>query len=81
MALDKWWNRPPTLAQSHAAIVVCQARRPARDLLRLVTICELCLDAEGEECHTPGCLFWMQSVPDQMCPGWRDLYPLANEEG
>lgn len=27
-------------------------------------ICDWCLVAKGKECHTPGCLFWMQDVPD-----------------
>ena len=26
-------------------------------------ICNFCLDGVGGECHTPGCLFWMQDAP------------------
>ena len=29
-----------------------------------VAICSPCLDGEGGECHTPGCLFWMCSAPN-----------------
>lgn len=29
-----------------------------------VTICSACLDGEGGECHTPGCLFWLNRAPD-----------------
>lgn len=28
-----------------------------------VTICELCLDGKGGECHTPGCVFWCCPAP------------------
>ena len=44
------------------------ARRGGRvvtGLLRVtLDICRSCLDGYGTECHTPGCAFWMQSVPD-----------------
>lgn len=28
------------------------------------TICSLCLDGEGGECHTPGCILWLNRAPD-----------------
>lgn len=28
-------------------------------------ICSACLDGEGDECHTPGCAFWMQAPPSR----------------
>lgn len=30
-----------------------------------VTICALCLDGVGGECHVPGCAFWMDDAPAQ----------------
>lgn len=27
-------------------------------------ICSACLDGEGGECHTPGCVFWINRAPD-----------------
>lgn len=27
-------------------------------------ICELCMKGAGGECHTPGCLFWINRAPD-----------------
>lgn len=29
-----------------------------------LTLCELCLDGKGGECHTPGCALWMNRSPD-----------------
>ncbi len=29
-----------------------------------IYICEACLDGEGGECHTPGCMFWVRRAPD-----------------
>jgi hypothetical protein len=26
-------------------------------------LCDLCLDGEGDECHTPGCSLWIHDVP------------------
>lgn len=26
-------------------------------------VCRFCLDAIGDECHTPGCMFWCQPAP------------------
>lgn len=26
--------------------------------------CKACLDGKGGECHTPGCVFWMNRAPD-----------------
>lgn len=28
------------------------------------TACSACLDGEGGECHTPGCVFWLMRAPD-----------------
>lgn len=28
------------------------------------TICAACLDGEGGECHTPGCIMWLNRAPD-----------------
>lgn len=33
------------------------------DLKRVeLTICQPCLDGDGDECHTPGCALWMHRV-------------------
>jgi len=29
-----------------------------------LTMCSLCLDGKGGECHTPGCALWMNRAPD-----------------
>lgn len=29
-----------------------------------VLICSLCLDGAGGECHTPGCVMWLNRAPD-----------------
>jgi hypothetical protein len=29
-----------------------------------LTICDLCLDGAGGECHTPGCALWLNRAPD-----------------
>lgn len=29
-----------------------------------INVCAACLDGEGGECHTPGCLFWIVRAPD-----------------
>lgn len=29
-----------------------------------LTLCELCLDGAGGECHTPGCALWINRAPD-----------------
>lgn len=28
----------------------------------VITVCQRCLDGEGDECHTPGCALWMHRV-------------------
>ncbi len=33
-------------------------------ILDNVRICESCVNGEGEECHTPGCLLNLQDVPN-----------------
>lgn len=27
-------------------------------------VCEACIERRGDECHTPGCTFWLHSVAD-----------------
>jgi hypothetical protein len=27
-----------------------------------ITICEPCLNGEGQECHTPGCAMWLHRI-------------------
>lgn len=34
----------------------------------LINICSACLNGEGEECHTPGCIFRMDDVPNPIDP-------------
>lgn len=29
-----------------------------------LTLCSLCLDGAGGECHTPGCALWLNRAPD-----------------
>jgi hypothetical protein len=29
-----------------------------------LTICDLCLDGAGGECHVPGCAMWISAAPD-----------------
>lgn len=29
-----------------------------------IPICSACLDGEGGECHTPGCILWINRAPD-----------------
>lgn len=29
-----------------------------------LTLCSLCLDGAGGECHTPGCALWINRAPD-----------------
>ena len=40
---------------------------PPRPPLRRVEmdVCADCLAAAGEECHQPGCAFWMRPVPTE----------------
>lgn len=41
---------------------------PSEPVLQFVTgtvpICSACLDGEGGECHTPGCILWISRAPD-----------------
>lgn len=30
----------------------------------VLTLCNLCLDGKGGECHVPGCALWMSTAPD-----------------
>jgi hypothetical protein len=43
-----------------------------------VTICNLCLNGEEGECHTPGCVFWVCPAPNAE-QAWRLLQ--ASTEG
>jgi hypothetical protein len=29
------------------------------------SLCNYCLDGEGDECHSPGCMFWLATPPVQ----------------
>lgn len=31
----------------------------------MLTVCSLCLNGAGGECHMPGCVFWMCPAPDE----------------
>jgi hypothetical protein len=33
-----------------------------------ITICEPCLNGEGEECHTPGCALWLHRIDLPIAP-------------
>ena len=39
---------------------------PVRDVT--ISLCELCINGAGGECHTPGCALWMNRAPD--LPVW-----------
>jgi hypothetical protein len=39
-----------------------------------LTLCSLCLDGRGGECHTPGCALWMNRAPD--IPLWHEVNPV-----
>lgn len=56
---------PPT--DQPAAPGVTQTEPDMSDAPQLelvaVMICSWCLDGRGGECHTPGCLYWMQDAP------------------
>ncbi len=42
-----------------------QTRAPDEPTLHEVkaTVCSACLDGEGAECHTPGCVYWLHDTP------------------
>ena len=42
----------------------------------VITICEPCLNGEGEECHTPGCALWLHSVDLPFIP---EMYTVIQE--
>lgn len=48
--------------------------------LHTLTICELCLDGEGGECHVPGCAFWMDDAPGPVLAAWLRDHVLRHEE-
>lgn len=41
-----------------------------------ITICEACLDGEGDECHTPGCALYLHSVDLPIAP---EMYKVIDE--
>lgn len=46
-------------------------------------VCEACLNGEGQECHTPGCVFWMCDPPDEQqgeCLRHRTVDAIRREE-
>jgi hypothetical protein len=38
--------------------------KEARLNIVTLTLCDLCLDGAGGECHVPGCALWMSQAPD-----------------
>jgi hypothetical protein len=36
-----------------------------------LTLCSLCLNGAGGQCHTPGCALWMIAAPD--VPLWSHI--------
>jgi hypothetical protein len=43
------------------------AHSPRASLHRVtltLTLCSMCLNGGGGQCHTPGCAFWMKAAPD-----------------
>jgi hypothetical protein len=40
------------------------AQEPRLYTLNNVKICEACIEGKGQECHTPGCLLNLQTVPN-----------------
>lgn len=46
----------------------CSVAAEREPVLQFVTgtvpICSACLDGEGGECHTPGCILWINRAPD-----------------
>ncbi len=42
-----------------------------------IWLCELCLNGEGEECHTPGCALFLHDSPGH--PIIRELYKILEE--
>lgn len=56
---------------------------PKLNLVDHIYMCDACLDGEGGECHTPGCVLWINRGPDipireqiVMCGG--TITPLVN---
>ena len=41
-----------------------------------IIICEACLKGEGEECHTPGCAFFLHSIDLPIHP---EMYEVIDE--
>jgi hypothetical protein len=44
-----------------------------------LTLCSLCLNGEGGQCHTPGCALWLKSAPD--VPLSLEPVPWLGEDG
>jgi hypothetical protein len=54
-------------------------KQVVRVLRVAVSLCELCLDGVGGECHVPGCALWMKAAPD--VPLNRDLIEVLTLDG
>lgn len=50
--------------------------------LHLVTLvlCNLCMNGEGGECHTPGCALWLNRAPDLALWDHPAVYSFARHE-
>ena len=49
-------------------------QKPDLKLIK-IWICEACLRGEGEECHTPGCAFFLHPVGDPIAA---ELYEVVS---
>lgn len=57
----KWWldGREQSVRAEDGA------QHPEPRLRRIVVwMCEACIEGEGGECHTPGCVLWINRAPD-----------------
>jgi hypothetical protein len=45
-----------------------------------LTLCSLCLDGKGGECHTPGCALWINRAPDLELRSKVEAAPAQQEE-
>ncbi|KKK96708.1 hypothetical protein LCGC14_2660050 [marine sediment metagenome] len=43
---------------------VAKPDEPRLCLVSGIYMCEACLDGAGGECHTPGCILWINRAPD-----------------
>lgn len=54
---------------------------PDRLVSVTVAICRPCIAGEGDECHTPGCTYWMQDPPSEaVSQRLRDMLAVADHE-